>query len=199
MQNVPGPVSKPFVRSDNSPPEMESLVQMTATYSYIEDDMPMLAKLQAFLDRHHVSYGHTVHRPTQTTRQLARAENIPAKEVAKTVIVVSEQGYGMAVLSADCSADLRELRELLGLSRLRLATEEELSVLFSDSEPGAEPPFGNLYGLPVYVDESLCGEDLIAFNAGTHRDAVHMQFRDFARLVQPEFVPFSRSSKKTPI
>ena len=154
--------------------------------------MPMLSKLQDFLDRNRVSYGHTVHRPTYTARQLARAEHVPEKEVAKTVVFVGDGAFGMAVLPADCSADLRELRESLGLSRLRLATEPELSALFSDSEPGAEPPFGNLYGVPVYVDDSLCGEDLIAFNAGTHRDAVHMRFRDFVRLVEPEIVPFSR-------
>ena len=153
--------------------------------------MPILSKLQDFLDRNHVSYGHTVHRPTFTARQLAHAEHVPEREVAKTVVFVGDGCYGLAVLPADCLADLGELRELLGLSRLRLATERELSALFSDSEPGAEPPFGNLYGVPVYVDESLCAEDLIAFNAGSHRDAVHMRVRDFVRLVQPEIVPFS--------
>ena len=149
-------------------------------------------QLQDFLDRNHVSYGHTVHRPTYTARQLARAEHVAENEVAKTVVFIGDGAYGMAVLPADCSADLWELRQRLGLSRLRLATERELSTLFSDSEPGAEPPFGNLYGVPVYVDDTLCGEDLIAFNAGTHQDAVHMRFRDFVRLVQPEIVPFSR-------
>lgn len=154
--------------------------------------MPMPSKLQNFLERNQISYGHTVHQPTYTARQLARAEHVPEKEVAKTVVFVGDGAYGMAVLPADCSANLRELRDLLGLSRLRLATEPELSALFSDSEPGAEPPFGNLYGVPVYVDDALCGEDLIAFNAGTHRDAIHMRFRDFVKLVQPEIVPFSR-------
>ena len=154
--------------------------------------MPMPSKLQDYLDRNHVSYGHTVHRPTFTARQLARAEHVPDNEVAKTVVFVGDRGYGLAVLPADCAADLEELRDLLGLSHLRLATEPELSALFSDSEPGAEPPFGNLYGVPVYVDDILCAEDLIAFNAGTHRDAVHMRFRDFVRLVQAEIVPFSR-------
>ena len=39
------------------------------------------------------------------------------------MVFVGDRSYGMAVLPADCSADLRQLRELLGLSRLRLATE----------------------------------------------------------------------------
>ena len=153
--------------------------------------MPMLSKLQDLLDRNHISYGHTVHRPTFTARQLARAEHVPENVVAKTVVFVGDRGYGLAVLPADCAADLDELRDRLGLSHVRLATEPELSALFSDSEPGAEPPFGNLYGVPVYVDDVLCSEDSIAFNAGTHRDAVHMRLRDFMRLVRPQIVPFS--------
>ena len=154
--------------------------------------MPIVSRLQEFLDRNEASYGHTVHRPVYTARQLAREEHVPEKQVAKAVVFVSEHGYGMAVLPADSTADLRELRVLLGLSRLRLATEAELHFLFTDSETGAMPPFGNLYGVPVYLDDSLCGEELIAFSAGTHRDAVHMRFSDFVRLVQSEVVPFSR-------
>jgi Ala-tRNA(Pro) deacylase len=153
--------------------------------------MPMLSKLQDLLEQNHISYGHTVHRPTYTARQLARAEHVPENVVAKTVVFVGDRGYGLAVLPADCAADLDELGDRLGLSHVRLATEPELSKLFSDSEPGAEPPFGNLYGVPVYVDDVLCNEDLIAFNAGTHRDAVHMRVRDFMRLARPQFVPFS--------
>lgn len=154
--------------------------------------MAMPSKLQDYLDRNQVSYGHTVHRPTFTARQLARAEHVPENEVAKTVVFIGDHGYGLAVLPADCAADLEELRDLLGLSQLRLATEPELSALFSDSEPGAAPPFGNLYGVPVYVDDVLCGEEAITFNAGAHRDAVRMRFRDFVRLVQPKILPFSR-------
>jgi len=36
------------------------------------------------------------------------------------------------------------------------------------------PPFGNLYGMPVYLDSSLLSDEQIAFNAGTHRDVVHV-------------------------
>jgi Ala-tRNA(Pro) deacylase len=48
------------------------------------------------------------------------------------------------------------------------------------------PPFGNLYDMPVYSDESLTRDPEIVFNAGTHRDTIRMRYADFARLVQPE-------------
>ncbi len=154
--------------------------------------MAMLRKLQEFLDQNGVQYTHTVHPTAYTAREVAAVEHIPPQEVAKTVVFLSENGYGMAVLCADCVVDLEQLRRDLGLTRLRLATEAELGELFPDCELGAMPPLGNLFGLPVYVDSQLAAEEMIAFNAGTHRDLVHMRFRAFERLVKPEIIPFAR-------
>lgn len=61
--------------------------------------------------------------------------------------------------------------------------------------PGAMPPFGNLFGLPAYVDSRLAGEDMITFNAGTHRNVIHMHFVDFEQVVQPSVVAFSRRAR----
>jgi Ala-tRNA(Pro) deacylase len=154
--------------------------------------MPIFTKLREFLDQNNVDYTHTAHSLVYTAREVAWAEHVPAREVAKTVVFLSEQGYGMAVLTADSVVDLEQLRHDLGLSRLRLATEAELAELFPSCELGAMPPFGNLFEMPVYVDDRLAGQDLITFNAGTHRDVVHMHFRDFERLVNPAIVTFAR-------
>ncbi len=154
--------------------------------------MAILPKLQEFLSQTHTEYTHSEHTLAYTAREVASAEHVPAREVAKTVVFLGEQGYGMAVLPADSVVDLEQLRLDLGLARLRLATEAELAELFPGCELGAMPPMGNLFGLPVYVDNRLAGEDTIAFNAGTHRDVIHMHFADFDRLVNPAVVPFAR-------
>ncbi len=154
--------------------------------------MPVLTRLKEFLDQNKVDYTQTVHPLAYTAREVAAAEHIPAREIAKTVVFLSEQGYGMAVLPGDSVVDLEQLRLDLGLTRLRLATEAELGELFPSCELGAMPPFGNLWGLPVYADNALAGEEMIAFNAGSHRDVIHMRYRDFERLVNPQVVPFSR-------
>lgn len=154
--------------------------------------MAMLKKLQELLEASGVEYRHTQHPTAYTAREVAAAEHIPAHEVAKTVIFLSENGYGMAVLCGDCLVDLEQLRKDLGVTRLRLATETELGELFPDCELGAMPPLGNLFGLPVYVDAQLPAEEMIAFNAGTHRDVVYMRFRDFQELVKPVILPFAR-------
>ncbi len=154
--------------------------------------MPILSELRELLDRNQVKYSYTAHPVAYTARELASAEHVPAREVAKTVVFLSEQGYGMAVLPADSVVDLEQLRLGLGLSRLRLATEKELGELFPSCELGAMPPVGSLFGLPVYVDSRMAAEGTITFNAGTHRDVIHMQYRDFERVIHPAVAPFAR-------
>lgn len=154
--------------------------------------MEILGRLKDFLDQNDVQYTHTAHGRVYTAREVAFEEHLPPHHFAKTVVFFSENGYGMAVLPADTLVDLNQLRQDLGLARLRLATESELDELFPDCEVGAMPPFGNLYGVPVYMDSTMVGQGAVAFNAGTHRDVVHLTLRDFERLVKPVIVPFVR-------
>jgi Ala-tRNA(Pro) deacylase len=116
---------------------------------------------------------------------VAAAEHVPAYRLAKTVVFCGDKFYGMAVLPADCMLDLDELTANLGLGRVRLATEGEIVRLFPDSEVGAMPPFGELFNLPVYLDERLAAEKYVVFAAGTHRDAIHMRMDDFVGIAEP--------------
>ncbi len=154
--------------------------------------MPFSERVRDFLDRNQVEYTHTVHPLAYTAREVASAEHLPAREVAKTVVIWGDNGYHMIVLPANKVVDFQELRTALGLSHARLATEQELAQLFSDCDLGAMPPFGNLYDMPVYVDGSLALDDRIAFNAGTHRDVIHLRFEDYRRLVEPTILPLAR-------
>ena len=53
------------------------------------------------------------------------------------------------------------------------------------------PPFGNLYGMEVFVAESLAEDEEIAFNAGSHTELIKMAYNDFERLVKPKIERFS--------
>jgi len=154
--------------------------------------MPMLQKLLDLLDSNQIQYTRHTHPTAYTAKEVAAVEHVPAHRVAKVVVFLSENGYGMAVLPGDSRLDLEGLRAVLGVARLRLATESELSELFPDCELGAMPPFGQLCGLPLWVDASLASEKTIAFNAGTHRDVIHMAFEDYQRLAQPKLAGLAR-------
>ena len=156
--------------------------------------MPMLQKILSYLDENKVQYQRHSHPTAYTAKEVASVEHVPAHKIAKTVVFLSENGFGMSVMPGDSLLDLEGLRALLGVGRLRLATESELSELFADCELGAMAPFGSLCNLPVFVDGELASEETIAFNAGTHRDVIHMRFEDYQRLVKPAVLKLTRQA-----
>jgi Ala-tRNA(Pro) deacylase len=156
--------------------------------------MPLLVQLQKFLDSHNAKYAVSSHHTAFTAREVAAVEHLPAREVAKVVVVFGDGNYHMIVIPANRLVDFQEVRQTLHLSQARLATEDELAKLFPDCELGAMPPIGALYGMPIYLDNSLLDEEMIAFNAGTHRDVVHMRTSDFRELTKPTTVSLAREA-----
>ena len=102
----------------------------------------------------------------------------------------------MAVVSASQHVHLASLKAATFAKSVELATENEFQERFPDCEVGAMPPFGNLYGMPVYADESLSRDREIAFNAGSHRELVRIPWADFEELVQPTVLKIA-SRKRT--
>jgi Ala-tRNA(Pro) deacylase len=143
-------------------------------------------KLKAFLDEAHVKYITLQHSPAFTAAEVAASAHLAARGFAKTLIMHDGTEMIMVVLPASRRLILHELRELFESDTLRLATEAEFLDLFPDCELGAMPPFGNLYGMRVYVTHDLARQPEIAFNAGTHTDVIQMPYADFDRLVRPQ-------------
>lgn len=154
--------------------------------------MPLAERLRAFFDARHVPYSLTSHRPALRASELADTEHLPAWEVAKTVVVFGDDQFLMVVVPADRYVDLQEVRSALDLKHVRLATGVELGELFPDCELGAMPPIGILYHMPVYLDVDLAKETMITFNAGSHRECIHMRTADFRKLTQPKMVSIVR-------
>jgi Ala-tRNA(Pro) deacylase len=150
-----------------------------------------LNKVKAFLDAHGTKYVVISHSKAYTAQGIAAIAHISGRELAKTVIVKLDGDLAMAVLPASYQVDLEALRTATGVQVAELATEREFKQHFPDCETGAMPPFGNLYGIPVYVDETLLEDREIAFNAGSHYELIKMAYKDFERLVKPEVMEFS--------
>jgi Ala-tRNA(Pro) deacylase len=153
-------------------------------------------KLKEFLDRYHTKYVSISHSPAYTAQEIAASAHIPGQEMAKTVIVKLDGDLALAVLPASSRLDLALLKEASGAGQIELASEQEFKNLFPDCEIGAMPPFGNLYGLLVYVAQKLSDDSDIAFNAGTHSELIRMAYSDFERLVQPIVVKVSAAAAR---
>ena len=153
-------------------------------------------RLQSYLDTHKIPYQVVNHSIAYTAREAADSLHIPADTFAKVVVVKTDSRYLMAVLPSTWKVDLKRLELVLKCQHVRLATEDELAILFPDCEIGSMPPFGNLYGTPVYVDATLARDEEIAFDAGSHVGAIRMRYKDFAELVRPQVAEFHHEPTK---
>ena len=153
--------------------------------------MPILAKLREFLEANKVPYSVHSHPEAYTAQEIAALQHVKGRMLAKVVIVKAGADFLMLVLPADHRVDFTRLRSALGLKEVRLAQETEFRDLFPGCDVGAMPPFGNLYGLPVYVDRALEKDEEIVFNAGTHTLTAKMAFRDFVARVKPVMGEFA--------
>jgi len=136
------------------------------------------------LNENKVRYEILHHLEAVTAQRIAQAEHVKGRHHAKVVIVKSGEQHVMTVLPADHQIDLKKIGKAIGKAA-SLAGEQDFKSLFHDCAIGAMPPFGNLYGLPTFVDKRLAQEDYIVFEAGTHTDAIKVSYRDYEKIVKP--------------
>ncbi len=153
-----------------------------------------LTKIKDFLNQHHIKYIIIKHSSAFTAQEIAASAHISGKELAKTVMIKFDGQMAMAVLPASYKISFDDLKEVLGVEKVRLAYEQEFMDKFPDCEVGAMPPFGNLYGMEVYVAESLADDEEIVFNACSHTELIGMNYVDFEELVKPTRMKFSELS-----
>ena len=148
-------------------------------------------KLKDFLDDHRIKYVSIAHSRAYTAQEIAATTHIPGKDLAKTVMVKLDGKMAMAVLPASYKVDFHLLKKASGATEVELATETEFKDLFPQCEIGAMPPFGNLYGMEVFVAQTLAEDEQIVFNAGSHTELIKLAYTDFESLVQPKLLKFS--------
>lgn len=150
-------------------------------------------RLEAYLQENRVRYEVQQHPAAYTAQQIAAAEHISGKLIAKVVMAVADERMVMLVLPGHHRVDLDRAGALLGSRRFRLAQEREFGPLFPDCDIGAMPPFGHFYGIPVYVDAALADDQWIYYQVGTHTETMKVNYADYERLVRPLLLEFSRS------
>lgn len=158
--------------------------------------MPILRRLKEILDRAKISYEVLNHPSAFTAQEIAASQHMPGGEMAKVVILMIDGSMVMGVLPASRLISFDTVKASLGCREVALATEDEFASRFPECEIGAMPPFGNLFGLPVYLDPALEKDEMIFFNAGNHQQTVRLKYSDFKELVQPQVVPLTGEKKK---
>lgn len=145
--------------------------------------MTIAPKLNQFLTDRNADYEIIAHDPTLSAFETAQVCHVPAWQMAKAVLLDTDQDYLLAVLPADRRLELAELRTDLSL-KPHLAGEEQVAEIFDDCAYGAVPPIGTGYGIMTIIDDSLDDVPDIYFEAGDHASLVHMSGAEFSRLTQ---------------
>ena len=147
-------------------------------------------RLENHLRENGVVFGVQEHPTAYTAQKTAASEHVPGRMFAKVVMASTDGDLIMLVLAASSVVDVAKVSEVLG-KKARLASEGEFASAFPDCEAGAMPPFGNLYGVAVYVDRALRRNERIVFQDGTHTVTMSVAYADFQRLARPTVADFA--------
>ena len=150
--------------------------------------MAIVKRLKDNLDEGKIPYEVYNHALAYTAQEIAAKQHVSGNELAKVVMLEADDQLVMGVIRGNDKIDFQTVEDSLGVHRARLATEAEFIARFPECEIGAMPPFGNLFGVKVFVDPALEKDEYIFFNAGNHVQTVRLKYKDFARLAQPAVV-----------
>jgi len=151
-----------------------------------------LRSIKEMLDRRTIPYTVSQHEPVHTSEQAARVRGVELKTGVKALMLgTKEGGFVLGLVAADRRIDLKKLAKTVGTERLRLASPREV-LKITGCEVGSVHPFGNLQGLPTYLDASVLQSDLVNFNAGLHTVSIQMKAKDLVRVIGPAIEEFSK-------
>jgi len=153
--------------------------------------MNVLEEIRKLLDSKNISYKCWTHEPVRTSEEAAKIRGTPLESGAKALVLRSEGKFLMVVIAGDKKMDLKKVKEAINTKRLSLATPEE-ALQVTHCEVGSIPPFGNLFTIPVYLDQSLLRSPIINFNAGRHDTSIALSIDDYQKAVQPVLVDVSQ-------
>jgi len=155
-----------------------------------------LKLIRGLLDRNVIPYEVLEHEPVYTSEQAAKVRGVELKTGVKALILKTGEGsFVMGLVAADRKIDLKKLAKIAGTKKLGLASSQEVLEI-TGCEVGSVHPFGNLHGLPTYMDSSILENDMVNFNAGLHTISIQMSVKDLIKAIRPVVKDFSKNSEK---
>lgn len=148
--------------------------------------------LVELLERAAIAYELIGHPRTTSAAAEARTLGLDPHRVAKTVVLVTPNGFVRAVLPASERLDLRKVRTILDTKDVQLATEGVMAGAYPDFELGAVPPVAGAGGDRVLVDRRLLENDLVVLEAGTHEQSLRLRTADLVDLSDAKLADLSQ-------
>jgi prolyl-tRNA editing enzyme YbaK/EbsC (Cys-tRNA(Pro) deacylase) len=151
----------------------------------------VLDSIRRLLSEAGIPFSEVSHAPTRTSEESARARGEPLANGGKAILLKTDEQFRLFVLPADRRLDSASVKRELGVRKTRFASPEELLAL-TGLLPGSVPPFGPpVLPFELFVDETIRGNERIAFNAGTLTDSIVLAVPDYLAVAMPRIFTFS--------
>jgi Ala-tRNA(Pro) deacylase len=132
------------------------------------------------------------HEPVRTSEEASILRGVSMASGAKAMLVTDGTLFVLCVMSAALKLDWKPLKKLLKSNRIKFASEEQVRQI-TRCLPGAVPPFGSVFGVQTYMDESLVTQgDTINFNCGMRTHSMQMSVHDYIVVEQPIRAQFTK-------
>lgn len=186
VMNAPAPVSQEQLK------ELGIKIINSSNGDISKRGETVFQEIKKLLEKNQVKYQTFEHKPVFTSEEAAEVRGTDIKQGAKALIMLADKKPIMLVVSAAYKVDIKKFKKLFKIKDLRMATAGEVEQLTQGVKIGAVPPFGNIFGMPTYVDKTLAENKTIAFNAGLHSRSIEMAYKDFIEVIKPRVSSFSR-------
>ena len=157
-----------------------------------KDGNQVYEQIVAMLKNSHILFDAYEHEPVRTSEEAAKVRNTNPHEGAKALVFYAEGKPLMIVLPGDLKVDMKEFKHQFDVRDLRMATPDEV-LTTTGIAIGAVPPFGHIFGLPLYVDRKLQDNERIVFNAGLHNKSIRLKESDWEKVAKPVIGNFSKA------
>jgi Cys-tRNA(Pro) deacylase len=117
-------------------------------------------------------------KPLLSFEQAAEERNQRPEQIVRSILFQLKPGeFVMVLVAGREQVDWRKLRRLVGRSRVRMATEEEVLEV-TGFRVGTVSPFGMKNAVKVLIDESVLKEEEVSLGSGVRQTAIIMKSED---------------------
>lgn len=121
--------------------------------------------------------------PVSSLEQAAADRNQRPEQVVRSILFqIRPEEFLMVLVAGPAQIDWKSLRRLVGRSRIRMATEEEVEQV-TGYRIGTVNPFGLKNPVRVLIDESVLKEEEISLGSGIRSVAILMKSADLRRAL----------------
>jgi prolyl-tRNA editing enzyme YbaK/EbsC (Cys-tRNA(Pro) deacylase) len=127
---------------------------------------------------------------TPTARDAARVIGCELSQIVKSLVLVCDGAYVLALVPGDRRADEDAVRAAVGAREVRVATRDEV-VHATGFEPGAVAPFPQRAITQTLMDRSFFGQEEVWIGAGTSSHMASLRPSELLKLSGAKTVELS--------